>query len=118
MLDHVAIKVSDCGQAQAFYDLALAPLGLRRLVTGDNSAGYGDHRPYFFIQQDGPAAIYGHVAFVAADSASVDAFYAAALAAGARDDEAPGLRPYAPGYYAAAVLDPDGYSIEAVRRAS
>lgn len=121
--DHVGLVVSDMIQAQAFYDRALAPLGITVFYTvtaeqtGDYAhLGYGsDGRPYFWI--GGGKAVTGavHVAFGAPDRAMVDAFYYAALAAGGRDNGAPGVRPhYHPDYYGAFVLDPDGHNIEAV----
>ena len=114
MLDHVSLKVADHAAAQAFYDQALAPLGLTRLFSMDDSSGYGEGRPFFWIGQ-GDKAGYCHVAFTAADRAGVDAFYAAALAAGGRDNGPPGLREhYHPTYYGAFVLDPDGHNVEAV----
>ncbi|HSV03680.1 MAG TPA: VOC family protein [Phenylobacterium sp.] len=115
MLDHVSLKVADYARAQAFYDAALRPLGFsRQMGDGAHFAGYGvPGRPFFWIGQGdgGPA----HVAFAAPDRQAVKAFHAAALAAGAGDNGAPGLRPqYHPGYYAAFVIDPDGNNIEAV----
>ena len=123
MLDHVGIPVSDYIHAKAFYTQALAPLGITLLMevtpemTGDGSAaGYGhDDKPYFWFGDDGAPAQHTHVAFVTDSHAKVDAFHAAALAAGGRDNGAPGLRPhYHPNYYGAFVLDPDGHNIEAV----
>ena len=117
MLDHVVFWVTDMVRSRAFYDRALAPLGLKR-ITGDDHAfaGYGvPGKGYFWI---GPAAerpTGTHVAFAAPDRATVRAFYDAALAAGGRDNGAPGLRPqYQANYYGAFVLDPDGHNIEAV----
>ena len=115
MLDHVSLTVSDIARARAFYDAALAPLGIAAIVSAPNFAGYGSHgRAYFWI---GAGAAGGpvHVAFTAEDRASVETFYAAALAAGGRDNGAPGVRAhYHPDYYGAFVLDPDGANIEAV----
>ncbi|WP_310540636.1 VOC family protein [Phenylobacterium sp.] len=114
MLDHVSLKVADHTAAQAFYDKALAPLGLIRLVSMEDASGYGAGRPFFWIGQGGKAGDC-HVAFTAPDQATVDAFFAAALAAGGRDNGSPGLREhYHPTYYGAFVLDPDGHNIEAV----
>lgn len=115
VLDHVTLKVSDYPRAEAFYDAALAPLGLKRLFgDGQTYAGYGDSRPFFWIGADGRRG-YAHVAFAVGERAAVDAFHAAALAAGGRDNGAPGLRAhYHPTYYGAFVLDPDGQNIEAV----
>ena len=114
MLDHVSLKVADYDRAAAFYDCALAPVGLSRLFGGEGFAGYGSGRPFFWIGQ-GEAAGYCHVAFAVPDRAAVDAFYAAAMAAGGRDNGPPGVRAhYHPDYYGAFVLDPDGHNIEAV----
>jgi catechol 2,3-dioxygenase-like lactoylglutathione lyase family enzyme len=117
MIDHVVFRVADMPRSKAFYDRALAPLGLKR-ITGDDHefAGYGvPGKGYFWI---GPAAetpTGTHVAFAAADRATVHAFYEAALAAGGRDNGQPGPRPrYQASYYGAFVLDPDGHNIEAV----
>ena len=117
MLDHVTLKVADVARAAAFYDEALEPLGLQCLIGGEDHAGYGDQRPFFWIGADGRGG-YAHVAFAAPSRAAVDAFHAAAIRAGGRDNGPPGLRPhYHPDYYAAFVLDPDGYNVEAVCRA-
>jgi catechol 2,3-dioxygenase-like lactoylglutathione lyase family enzyme len=122
MLDHIGISISDFERAKAFYDSALAPLGITRLMDvtaeqtgGAPSAGYGsDGKPYFWLG-GGKAAGHVHVAFVTAARAKVDAFYKAALAAGGKDNGAPGLRPhYHKDYYGAFILDPDGHNIEAV----
>jgi catechol 2,3-dioxygenase-like lactoylglutathione lyase family enzyme len=122
MLDHIGFGVSDYARAKSFYERALAPLGIGIVMevtpeqTGDHSAvGFGsDNKPYFWIAPADVAARL-HVAFAANSRAEVDAFYQAALAAGGRDNGAPGLRPhYHPNYYGAFVLDPDGHNIEAV----
>jgi catechol 2,3-dioxygenase-like lactoylglutathione lyase family enzyme len=115
MLDHVSLKVSDFARSQAFYDQILKPLGLGRMMgDGEHFAGYGDDRPFFWIGA-GPGGGVAHVAFAAKDRATVDAFHAQALAAGGRDNGAPGVRAhYHPNYYGAFVLDPDGHNIEAV----
>jgi catechol 2,3-dioxygenase-like lactoylglutathione lyase family enzyme len=124
MLDHLTLGVADLARAVAFYDKALAPLGVARLVMvtpetagATGFAGYGEERPYFWIgERTGPRAGV-HVAFAAADRRTVDAFHAAALAAGGADNGAPGLRPqYHVDYYGAFVLDPDGNNVEAVCR--
>jgi catechol 2,3-dioxygenase-like lactoylglutathione lyase family enzyme len=122
MLDHITFGVGDFPGATAFYDQALAPLGIRRMFemsaaeTGAGPvAGYGDTRPFFWI--GGGAASGGqlHSAFTAKTRAEVDAFYAAGIAAGGKDNGAPGMRPhYHPSYYGAFVLDPEGRNIEAV----
>ncbi|HYD98614.1 MAG TPA: VOC family protein [Alphaproteobacteria bacterium] len=119
MLDHLSIGVSDFARAAAFYDACLAPLGGRRVMEFGESIGYGTDYPSFWVgrvEGAGRAAIPGlHICLQAPDRAAVDAFHAAALWAGGRDDGAPGLRPhYHATYYAAFVLDPDGTRIEAV----
>ena len=119
MLDHVSIGVSDIERSKAFYDEALKPLGIERLYAeGEHSAGYGQNRKAFFWIGLREAVRTGtHIAFAAIDRAAVDAFHAAALSAGGRDNGAPGLRPrYHADYYGAFVLDPDGHNIEAVCR--
>jgi catechol 2,3-dioxygenase-like lactoylglutathione lyase family enzyme len=123
MLDHVGIPVSDYARSVAFYAQALAPLGIGLVMevtpemTGNaSSAGFGrGGKPDFWINDDGAPGQHTHVAFVADSRAKVDAFHAAALAAGGRDNGAPGLRPhYHPNYYGAFVRDPDGHNIETV----
>jgi len=117
MIDHVVFWVTDMARSKAFYDRALSPLGLAR-ITGDDHAfaGYGvPGKGYFWIGPAKEPPTGTHVAFAAADRATVHAFYDAATAAGGRDNGKPGLRPqYAPTYYGAFVLDPDGHNIEAV----
>lgn len=116
MLDHITLKVTDFSHARAFYDAALKPLGVAQLMGEATFCGYGSNgKPYFWIGTGARATSGAHVAFAAGDRATVDAFYAAALAAGGRDNGPPGVRPhYHPSYYGAFVLDPDGHNIEAV----
>ena len=123
MIDHVGITVGDFAKSRAFYVKALAPLGYAPLMefsaagTGHvDVAGYGvAPKPDFWISGGKPNVPPIHVAFRADNRALVNAFYAAALAAGGRDNGPPGLRPhYHPNYYGAFVLDPDGHNIEAV----
>jgi catechol 2,3-dioxygenase-like lactoylglutathione lyase family enzyme len=119
MIDHLSLPVRDIARAALFYDAALAPLGLRRLMEFPGAIGYGADHPGFWIGEgQGAIARPGaglHVAFAAPDRASVDAFHAAGLAAGGRDDGAPGLRPrYHADYYGAFLIDPDGFKVEAV----
>jgi catechol 2,3-dioxygenase-like lactoylglutathione lyase family enzyme len=121
MLDHVSIEVSDFERSKAFYEQALEPIGIRLLMEFEGAAGFGketEHgpKPFFWIGARGRPAVSGaHVAFGVRDTEGVDAFHAAALAAGGTDNGAPGLRPiYHPGYYGAFVLDLDGNNVEAV----
>jgi catechol 2,3-dioxygenase-like lactoylglutathione lyase family enzyme len=117
VFDHITIGVTDIARARAFYDAALAPLGIAYMCgEGESFAGYGDGERAFFWLGLRPVAQTGvHIAFTAADRATVVRFHAAALAAGGTDHGAPGLRPqYHADYYGAFVLDPDGHNIEAV----
>ena len=118
MLDHVGFGVSDYERSKAFYELALAPLGIALLMEPvAQAAGFGrDGKPFFWIETRGPAVQGGlHVAFAVEDRETVHAFHAAALEAGGTDNGAPGVREiYHPHYYGAYVLDPDGNNIEAV----
>lgn len=129
MIDHLSLPVSDYALSRTFYDKALGALGCKvQMEVADSpdyvGAGYGPAdlpEPAFWIgagREPGPAPatpLGQHVAFKAKDRAGVDAFHAAALAAGGRDNGPPGLRPhYHPNYYAAFVLDPDGHRLEAV----
>jgi catechol 2,3-dioxygenase-like lactoylglutathione lyase family enzyme len=116
-LDHVSLDVSDYEASRAFYEAALAPLGIRLIMEpASGVGGFGDEFPFFWIgaRELGPDS-GTHVAFTAEDRATVDRFHEAALAAGGRDNGAPGVREiYHPHYYGAFVLDPDGNNIEAV----
>lgn len=123
MLDHVGVSVADYKKSKAFYEKALAPLGYRFLFEvpkehtgGIDVGGFGaPPKPEFWIDGSGKPSPKLHIAFRAKDRAAVDAFYRAALAAGGRDNGAPGVRPhYHEHYYGAFVLDPDGHNIEAV----
>jgi catechol 2,3-dioxygenase-like lactoylglutathione lyase family enzyme len=119
MLDHVSIGVSDIARSGRFYDAALRPLGYTRLSDGKTSLGYGDKSVALWLGAAGkpvePDVESGlHFCFTAQDRAAVDAFHAAALKAGGEDNGKPGLRAdYGPKYYAAFVIDPDGYRLEA-----
>jgi catechol 2,3-dioxygenase-like lactoylglutathione lyase family enzyme len=119
VLDHIGLTVSDYARAKAFYTQALAPLGITPLMEfGSDASGFGRHKPYFWIAA-GSATTPIHIAFGASTRAEVDAFYKAALAAGAKDNGAPGVRAhYHPDYYGAFVLDPDGHNVEAVCHAA
>ncbi len=119
VVDHVGLAVADYERSKAFYERALAPLGLKFLLEFSGSAaGFGKddgERPSFFIEAHGePVRGRLHIALGAESRAQVDAFYAAAIEAGGTDNGAPGLRWYHPHYYGAYVLDPDGNNIEAV----
>ena len=126
MLDHAGFAVGDIERSRRFYAEALAPLGIAlimEIAPEDNEAGGGgralgfgaDGKPFFWIADNQRVGEGTHVAFEASTRAEVDAFHTAALAAGGRDHGGPGLRPnYHPNYYAAFVLDPDGFNIEAV----
>jgi catechol 2,3-dioxygenase-like lactoylglutathione lyase family enzyme len=125
-IDHTGISVEDIARAKAFYTAALAPLGISLMaelpasVTGSvDVAGYGIEGKSVFWLAGAGKQTHTHVAFGASNRAEVDAFHAAALAAGAQDNGGPGLRAhYHPNYYGAFVLDPDGHNIEAVCHAS
>jgi catechol 2,3-dioxygenase-like lactoylglutathione lyase family enzyme len=123
MIDHLGFAVRDIDRAKAFYLTALAPLGIGALVEvtpeqsgGEAHIGFGANgKPFFWIGSG--QAVQGpvHIAFDAPNRATVDAFYKAALAAGGRDNGAPGIRAhYHPNYYGAFVFDLDGHNIEAV----
>jgi catechol 2,3-dioxygenase-like lactoylglutathione lyase family enzyme len=131
VLDHISLRVADYRRSKQFYVAALAPLGYTLAMEGASGAGFSkSFIPAFWIKQGElagpvdlvePTPLAGcggpqvHVAFVGENRAMVDAFHRAALAAGARDNGPPGLRPnYHANYYGAFVLDPDGYNIEAV----
>jgi catechol 2,3-dioxygenase-like lactoylglutathione lyase family enzyme len=116
MIDHVSLQVSDYPRSKDFYVAALEPLGYELLREFEGRvAGFGrDGKPAFWIREGEPAGPI-HIAFEASDSEAVEAFYAAALAAGGTDNGPPGLRTiYHPGYYGAFVHDPDGNNAEAV----
>jgi catechol 2,3-dioxygenase-like lactoylglutathione lyase family enzyme len=123
MLDHVGIAVADLGRSKAFYAKALAPLSIVVVAEvtaeqsgGDAHAGFGAQgKPFFLIGGGQRGSGPMHFAFTARSRAEVDAFYHAALAAGGKDNGAPGMRAhYHADYYGAFVLDPDGHNIEAV----
>jgi|SRR5579884_684293 len=125
LLDHVTLVVGDYARSKAFYEKALAPLGVKVLMDFGTACGLGrDGKPELWIGV-GPASFQKpehlrvitptHVAFSARNRAEVDAFHKAAIEAGGKDFGAPGLRTqYHPKYYGAFVLDPDGHDVEAV----
>jgi catechol 2,3-dioxygenase-like lactoylglutathione lyase family enzyme len=116
MIDHLKLHVRDIERSRAFYETALAPLGYRvMLEPAPGVVGFGAERPDFWLAGQPEAAGFGHVAFGVGTTELVDAFHAAALDAGGRDNGAPGPRPqYHPRYYGGFVLDPDGNNVEAV----
>jgi catechol 2,3-dioxygenase-like lactoylglutathione lyase family enzyme len=120
MIDHISVGVSDLERSARFYEVALAPLGLSRLVTRPARVGFGKSYPEFWINLRAgmspvPPESGSHFCLRAKSAAEVDAFHAAALDAGGSDDGAPGLRPHdRVRYYAAFIRDPDGNRIEAV----
>ena len=123
MIDHLGINVADFDASKAFYDQAMAPLGASLIYMvpleytgGAKVGGYGRERPVFWLQASNhEPRTHQHVAFTARSRAEVDAFHAAALAAGGKDNGGPGLRPhYHANYYGAFVFDPDGNNVEAV----
>ena len=123
MIDHIGIGAADYAKARRFYDAALATLGIVPVMEitakesgGYQGVGYGrDDKPFFWVSSGGARGAGIHVAFTAPDRATVDAFYAAAMGHGGRDNGAPGLRPYYhPQYYGACVFDLDGVNVEAV----
>jgi catechol 2,3-dioxygenase-like lactoylglutathione lyase family enzyme len=119
MIDHVSIGVSDISRSREFYDATLKAIGYVCLSEADASRGYGKDRVQLWVnvankpvKPDMESGL--HFCFNAPTRQSVDAFYEAAMAAGGRDNGKPGLRAdYDPDYYAAFVIDPDGYRIEA-----
>ena len=116
-LDHIGLDVSDYEASKAFYAAALAPLGMRMLMEPiPEVGGFGEDFPFFWIGCRDRGTDNGvHVAFTAEDRETVDAFHAAALAAGGSANGGPGVREiYHPDYYGAFVLDPDGNNVEAV----
>jgi len=119
-LSHVSLGTDDLDRAGAFYDKVLAPLGLRRIDAFPGGIGWGRRYPEFWMQTpiDGRPAGIGngtHIAFLALSRAQVDAFHAAGLAAGGRDEGPPGPRPaYGEPYYAAYLRDADGHKVEAM----
>lgn len=122
MIDHTGLDVSDAAKSRRFYEAALAPLGYKVLIEvptefsgGAIVLGFGvPPKADFWIHQGSPQSPRLHVAFRADSRSLVDAFYRAAMSAGATDNGPPGLRPhYHKDYYGAFVLDPDGHNIEA-----
>jgi catechol 2,3-dioxygenase-like lactoylglutathione lyase family enzyme len=125
LIDHITLNVSDYPRSKAFYEKALAPLGVKAIMEFGEACGFGrGYKPDFWIGK-GPSSFQKpehlaaispvHVAFKARSRDEVNAFHEAALAAGAKDFGPPGVRAiYHPNYYGAFVLDPDGHNVEAV----
>jgi len=120
MIDHVSVAVRDLQRSVAFYDALFAPVGYTKLKVKPNSIGYGKTYPEFWLNQRGglpsvDADSGTHICVRVRDKAAVQAFHAAAIAAGGTSDGMPGMRPeYNDRYYAAFIKDPDGNRIEAV----
>ena len=125
MLDHIFLSVSDTQRSVRFYTAALTPLGITQRHDYDGKDGPSGHpdlkgfgannRIFFWLREGVVQGRAVHIGFIAASVAEVDAAYACAMGAGATDNGAPGARlHYDPRYYAANVLDPDGYSTEFV----
>ncbi len=118
MFDHLSLGTANLERSLAFYDAVLSPLGIRRCIELDHAVGYGtDDHPTFWVGQavqlavGTPLSVEFHLAFQASSRQAVDAFYEAALAAGAQGNGKLGLDPH---YHAALVIDPDGYRIQAI----
>jgi catechol 2,3-dioxygenase-like lactoylglutathione lyase family enzyme len=123
MLGHLSIGVRDIERSAAFYDAVLAAIGWVRVWADSDAIGYGPAgqklEPLQIVEKPGaaPPGEGFHLAFNAPDRAAVDAFHAAGIANGGTDNGPPGLRPhYSPTYYAAFVIDPDGWRLEAVHQ--
>lgn len=122
MFDHISIGVKNIERSGAFYDAALGALGYERLSSFGNTVGYGAEKPAFWVMEaehpvpaDRGSGL--HFCFTATSEEAVDSFYAASLANGGEDNGPPGIRPeYSQFYYAAFVIDPDGYRLEAFFR--
>ena len=110
LLDHVHLRVSDLEASRRFYDAALRAVG--RSISMEGPGYFASDE--LFVSADGEPTERVHLAFQAADPETVQRFHQAVLAAGGRDNGAPGERAYHPGYYSAYALDPDGNNVEAV----
>ena len=124
MIDHIILTVSDFERSVAFYAKALKPLGITNFIDYEGHDGHPDlkgfgdgKRAFFWLKQGKPDPASIHWGFIAENNQAVDAFYKAAIAAGAKDNISPRARlEYYPGYYAADVFDPDGYTFEVVHK--
>jgi catechol 2,3-dioxygenase-like lactoylglutathione lyase family enzyme len=121
MIDHAGVEVESFERSREFYGAALAPLGIEAVMEFEGACGFGypegkfAGKPFFWITERGKPTVSGaHIAFSAPSRELVDAFHAAALEAGGRDNGEAGPRPYHEHYYGAFVFDPDGNNVEAV----
>ena len=116
MYDHIGLRVRDLAASIAFYEAALAPLGLSLASQDEEGAGFGPRgAPALWLHRAAAGGAGAHLALRAATREAVARFHAAGLGAGGRDHGGPGPRPdYGPAYYAAFLLDPDGNNVEAV----
>lgn len=116
MFDHIGFGVTNLAQSKAFFLKALEPLGVTVAMEGPYGVGLGkNNKPMLWLSESAQQPAHLHLAFVAENRKQVDAFYQAAMAAGGKDNGAPGLRPhYHANYYGAFVIGPDGHNIEAV----
>jgi catechol 2,3-dioxygenase-like lactoylglutathione lyase family enzyme len=124
MLDHMILTVSNVERSLAFYEAALKPLDIKFYLPYKGEGGHPDlwgfgdgKRAFFWIKQGKPNPTSIHWGFMAENDSKVDEFYRAALSAGATENISPRVRvEYYPGYYAADIFDPDGYSFEVVHK--
>ena len=116
IIDHIGFGVSDFKKSKEFYLKCLEPLGITLIREEGNTVGFGkENKAPFWFGPDGEASKKMHIAFAAETRAQVDEFYKAAIAAGGKDNGAPGIREvYHLNYYGAFVFDPDGHNVEAV----
>ena len=111
LIDHVHLRVKELAASRRFYEAVFAAIGQKGIIVDGDGFFQADE---LFVNEADDYVSRVHLAFQASDRATVDAFHEAALAAGGRDNGAPGERSYHPGYYGAFVLDPDGNNVEAV----
>jgi catechol 2,3-dioxygenase-like lactoylglutathione lyase family enzyme len=116
MFDHISLRTHQFDVMTAFYEQALAPLGIKKLMAFEKGAGFGRDKPALWISASSEPRSSVHLALASPDQSAVRAFHNAALRAGGKDNGAPGPRDFAPNYYAAFVIDPDGNNIEAASR--
>ena len=120
IIDHIGFSVSDFERSKEFYSKALSPLGIEKIMEFEGWAGFGKNgKPKLWFGKDDTPQLPMHIAFSAENREQVNQFYEAALAAGGKDNGAPGIREiYQPNYYGAFIIDPDGHNIEAVCHSS